>query len=161
MDTQTVWNTSPHTFIKSSSCSWPRAARRTPSPAEAVYVAGSRGPPFITQTQVKACAQAVYVRNYMASTCPWAAGGSRTSAPGGGGTGARTPEVRGGDLSGASINPARGEAGCAWLARPEQEGEPTGNEFWWFLFRNFTFWPYLILHSCLIPSLPSSCPAFW
>lgn len=39
----------------------------------------------------------------------------------GGGSGARTPEVRGGDLSGASINPARGEAGCAWLARPEQE----------------------------------------
>lgn len=33
-------------------------------------------------------------------------------------------------------------------------GEPTGNEFWWFFFRNFTFWPYLILHSCLIPSLP-------
>lgn len=43
MDGQTVWNTSPHTFIKSSSCSWPRAARWTPSPVEAVYVAAGGG----------------------------------------------------------------------------------------------------------------------
>lgn len=43
MDSQTVWNTFLHTFIKSSSCSWPRAAKRTPSPAEAVYVAAAGG----------------------------------------------------------------------------------------------------------------------
>lgn len=43
MDSQTVWNTSLHTFIKSSSCSWPRAARWTPSLVEAVYVAAAGG----------------------------------------------------------------------------------------------------------------------
>lgn len=30
--------------------------------------------------QVKPCAQSVYIHNYKASTCPWAARGSRTSA---------------------------------------------------------------------------------
>lgn len=60
-------------LIKSCSCSWPCVAKRP--------LLGSWQ--FVHQEwaaihhswQVKACAQSVYIHNYKASTCPWAARG--------------------------------------------------------------------------------------
>lgn len=58
-------------LIKSSSCSWPRVARRTLfwhwqfMLQDWAAIHHSR--------QVKPCAQSVYIHNYVASTCPWAA----------------------------------------------------------------------------------------
>lgn len=76
--TPRLFGRSPLLLIKSSSCSWPCVAERT------LFWRWQ----FMQQDwaaihhswQVKPCAQSVYIHNYKASTCPWAARGSRTSA---------------------------------------------------------------------------------